>query len=58
MGKNYFTEEGKELNQEEFEFYATWQMNELKKKGYSNDEILRFDDCEIWYEFVSKRIIQ
>lgn len=56
MSKGFFTEEGKELNQEEFEFYAIWQMNELKKKGYSNDEILHFDDCEIWREFVGRRI--
>lgn len=31
-------------------------MNELKKKGYSDDEILHFDDHEIWREFVSRYI--
>lgn len=56
MRRRFFTEDGHEWNQEEFEFYAIWQMNELKKKGYSDDEILHFDDHEIWREFVSRYI--
>lgn len=56
MRRRFFTEDGHEWNQEEFEFYATWQMNELKKKGYSDEEILHFDDLEIWREFVSRKI--
>jgi len=56
MRRRFFTEDGHELNQEEFEFYATWQMNELKKKGYSNEEILHYDDIEIWREFVGRNI--
>lgn len=52
----YITEDGHELDQEDFESYATWQIKELKKKSYSNDEILHFDDQEIWYKFTSKRL--
>jgi hypothetical protein len=56
MNTAYVSEDGHEFKREDFVLYATWQIQNLRIQGYSEEEILFFDDNPIWYEFAQKQV--
>jgi hypothetical protein len=48
MIKNYFTEDGHYWNNEEMTQFARFKIEELIDQNYSNDEIIGYDDSDLW----------
>ncbi|HUM89302.1 MAG TPA: hypothetical protein PKV50_07220 [Prolixibacteraceae bacterium] len=48
MGTNYFTEDGHCWNSEEMTQFARFKVEELIDQNYSNDEIIGYDDSDLW----------
>jgi hypothetical protein len=48
MDRNYFTEDGHYWNIEEMMQFARFKVKELIDQNYSNEEIIGYDDCDLW----------
>jgi len=42
------SEEGHVFSEEDALEYIKWKVNDLKQQGYSDEDILRFDDTNAW----------
>jgi hypothetical protein len=51
MELNYQTVDGHYFLHEDFIFYVKWKVEDLKSQGYSDDDILCFDNCDGWYDY-------
>lgn len=51
---NYITEDGHLFDIEDFEAYAIYKVDILIKEGYSDNDIISYDDFLNWKVFVSK----
>jgi L-rhamnose mutarotase len=56
MGTNYITEDGYYFSLEDLTQFALFKVQELRNQNKTNDEIIEFDDNQLWQEIV-KNII-
>lgn len=56
MDFEYILEDGHVFSYEETLAYITWKIQNLKTQQYSSEEIINFDDSEIWLYYVKKLI--
>ena len=56
MGKEYKTEDGHIFTKEDFDVYAIWKIQDLKSQGYLKDEVILFDDNDLWQEFIKQQL--
>lgn len=50
----FIIDEGHEFGIEDFNSYAIAKIEDLKKQGYSYEDILLYDDSIVWFEFIIK----
>lgn len=54
MDRTYISEDGHYFSNEEFFSYAIWKIQDLKDQHFNEDEIINFDDSEMWCGFTKK----
>lgn len=54
---NYFTEDGHYWNREELTQFAQFKINEMLDQDYTYDEIIGFDDSDLWKKTAHQIIV-
>ncbi len=49
----YILEDGHIFDNSDIFQLFSWKINELRNEGYSEDEILHFDDSILWYDYIT-----
>lgn len=53
MEFDYYTEEGHYMDNDDLISYIEWKIVELINIGYTNKEIIEFDDNKTWIKLTS-----
>ena len=58
MDEIYTTDEGTPLSKEDLMFNVAWKIVDLKRDGYTDNEIVIFEDNEMWQEIARKLLFK